>query len=135
MMRKTDFIIAGTEKRFGNFCIDTISFLFLVFLHAMVLDVWLEIMPEGGSDWFGVYFFLLYVIYHFVFEYFFGKTLGKFLTKTKVITKEGHRPSLQVLLIRGFARLIPLNPLSFLFSKRGWHDTISNTYVISDTNK
>lgn len=131
-MSKTDFIIVGSEKRFGNFCIDTIGFFFLVFLHAMVLDVWLEIMPEGGSDWFGVYFFLLYVMYHFISEYFFGKTLGKFLTKTKVLNEEGEKPSFQQLLIRNLFRLIPLDPFSFLFSKRGWHDTISKTYVIFD---
>jgi len=130
-MKKENTLI-DSAKRFGSWFIDSICFLFLVFLHAMVLDTWLGVMPEGGSDWFVIYFFILYVLYHLVFESFFGKTPGKFLTKTKVVNKEGEKPSFQQLLKRNLSRLIPLDPFSFLFSKRGWHDMISETYVVFD---
>lgn len=132
MLNHGDYIVVDSAKRFGNWCIDVVVFFFLVFLNAMVLDIWLGVMPEGGSDWFVVYFFMLYVLYYLFFEYFWGRTLGKFLIKTKVVNKEGEKPSFQQLLIRNLSRLIPLDPLSFFFSKRGWHDTISKTYVVFD---
>ncbi|RYH74534.1 RDD family protein [Flavobacteriaceae bacterium 144Ye] len=128
-------ILAEKATRFGHNIIDTIGFYFIVFLHAMVLDEWLGIIPEGGSDWFVFYFFFLYVMYHAFFEHFFGKTPGKFITKTKVVKNDGSKPSFMNILGRNTARLIPFDPLSFLFSDRGWHDQISNTYVIVDKKK
>ncbi len=121
---------ASKGTRFGNNIIDTIGFYFFIFLHAMILDEWLGLIPEGGSPIFGIYFFIFYVIYHLTFEYFFGKTPGKFLTGTKVIDSNGNKPNFKTLLIRNLCRLIPFDPLSFLIADRGWHDSISETYVI-----
>lgn len=125
-------ILADKGTRFGHNIVDTIGFYFIIFLHAMILDGWLGIMPEGGSNWFGIYFFFLYVMYHALFEHFFGKTPGKFLTKTKVVKKDGSNPTFMNILGRNTARLIPFDPLSYLFSDRGWHDQISDTYVVVD---
>ncbi len=121
---------ASKANRFANNFIDTIVFYFLIFLHAMILDGWLGIIPEGGSDWFVIYFFVFYVLYHFIFEYLFGKTPGKFITKTKVIDVDGNKPDFKTLLVRNFSRLIPFDALSFLLSDRGWHDSISKTHVV-----
>ncbi len=122
---------ASKGTRFGNNFIDTIGFYLIIFLNALVLDGWLGIMPEGGSDWFVLYFFILYVFYHFIFEYACGKTPGKFITGTKVIDSSGNRPEFKTLLIRNLCRLIPFDALSFLLSERGWHDSISKTYVVN----
>src|SRR5690606_773076 len=125
----TDYASKGS--RFGNNILDTIGFYFLIFLNAMVLDGWLGIMPEGGSGWFVLYFFALYVLYHLVFEYAFGRTPGKFITGTKVIDSAGKKPDFKTLFIRNLCRLIPFDALSFLVSERGWHDSISMTYVVN----
>lgn len=128
-------ILADTGTRFGHGIIDTIGFYFVIFLHAMILDEWLGIIPEGGSNWLGIYFFFLYVMFHTLFEHFFGKTPGKFLTKTKVVKKDGSKPTFMNILGRNTARLIPFDALSYLFSDRGWHDHISETYVVVDKKK
>lgn len=128
-------ILAEKGTRFLHNIIDTIGFYFVVFLSAMILDEGLGIMPEGGSDWFVIYFFFLYVMFHALFEHFFGKTPGKFLTKTKVVKKDGSKPTFWNTLGRNTARLIPFDPLSYLFSDRGWHDQISDTYVVMDKKK
>ncbi|TBN01902.1 RDD family protein [Hyunsoonleella flava] len=60
-----------------------------------------------------------------------GKSVGKFITKTKVVLEDGSRPSSSDFLKRSFSRMIPFEPFSFLGSEgRGWHDTISKTYVV-----
>ncbi|MBT0609179.1 RDD family protein [Aequorivita echinoideorum] len=128
-------ILAETGKRFLNNLIDTICFYFLIFLSAMLFDEVLGIVPEEGADWFVLYFILLYVVFHALFEYFFGKTPGKFLTKTKVVKRDGTRPTFWNILGRNTARLIPFDPISYLFSTRGWHDQVSNTYVVMDHSK
>ncbi len=126
------FIMADKGTRFGNNIIDTIVFYFLIFLSAMLFDEVLGIVPEGGSGWFLIYFVFLYIIFHTGFEHFFSKTPGKFLTKTTVVNKDGNKPTFSNLLGRNAARLIPFDGLSFLISERGWHDQLSNTYVIKD---
>jgi uncharacterized RDD family membrane protein YckC len=124
--------IKPVEKptRFLNFLIDTIIFMFIVFLHAMVLDVWLGIVPEGGFELFPLYLMGLYVLYHWGFEYYFQKTPGKFITKTKVVGKNGRKVGASKLFVRNLSRVIPFEVFSFLFSDRGWHDLISETYVV-----
>ncbi len=126
------FLLASKSLRFANCIIDSFIFFFLLFLNAMILDAWLGLVDEGGSDWFLLHFSLIYVSYYTLSEYFFGKTIGKLITKTKVVKKGGNKPTFINILGRNSARLIPFDSLSFLFSHKGWHDLLSNTYVILD---
>ncbi|WP_157805271.1 RDD family protein [Confluentibacter citreus] len=60
-----------------------------------------------------------------------GRTLGKYITKTKVVLIDGTNPNALDYLKRSFSRVIPFEALSFLGAEgRGWHDTISKTYVV-----
>ena len=122
--------IADKGLRFANYLIDTIGMMLLLALHAFVLDGLLHIIPQNGSIWLAIYFLLLYFAYHFIFEYFFGKTPGKFITNTIVVDYSGDKPSVKQRTIRNFGRLIPFDALSFLFGKHGWHDSISETQVV-----
>jgi len=115
--------------RLGNHIIDTIGVIIVVAIHAVIFDGWLHIMPEDGSPLLGIYFFFLYFLYHFLFEYFFSQTPGKFVTNTKVVDEDGNKPSLKTLLIRNLCRLIPLDNFSFLIGD-GWHDEFSGTEVV-----
>lgn len=135
LMETEKLLLADKGTRFLHNIIDTIGFYFCVFLSAIILDEWLGVMPKDGSGWFVVYFIFLYVMYHALFEHFFGKTPGKFLTKTKVLKKDGSKPTFINIFGRNAARLIPFDPLSYLFSDRGWHDQISDTYVVMDKKK
>jgi uncharacterized RDD family membrane protein YckC len=122
--------IADKGTRFGNHFIDNIAVIILVMLNAFLLDGLLHIVPEDGSPWLALYFFVLYFGYHFLFEYFFGRTIGKFITKTKVVAINGDQPNTKTLLIRNISRLIPFDNFSFLLGEDGWHDSISETRVI-----
>jgi uncharacterized RDD family membrane protein YckC len=71
--------------------------------------------------------------YHFIFEATLGRTPGKFLTGTRVVSSNGARASIGQILGRTLARFVPFEPLSFLFGGNppsGWHDKWSNTRVV-----
>jgi len=54
-----------------------------------------------------------------------SRTLGKLVTGTKVVNEDGGAPSLGQIVGRSFARFIPFEAFSFLFTEgRGWHDSI-----------
>lgn len=76
--------------------------------------------------------FFLYFVY---MEFKFQKTVGKFITKTKVIMNDGRKPDINEIFIRTACRLIPLDNISFIFTKNGFHDRLSNTTVIKEEIK
>jgi uncharacterized RDD family membrane protein YckC len=79
-----------------------------------------------------VFYFVFFSLW-FVFEFSFGKTPLKFLTKTKVVTQYGGKPTMLAIAIRTICRLIPFEWLTYLGNKGfGWHDTISKTRVVTD---
>ena len=85
----------------------------------------------------GIYLVIGMVIYSLLLEFKWGKTIGKVITMTKVIfVPTGEIPNFVTCIGRSLSRLIPLDPLSYLFSLKpaGWHDRISNTRVIRDQN-
>jgi hypothetical protein len=47
-----------------------------------------------------------------------------------VVKHDGSRPNMKSIIIRTLSRLIPFEPFSFLTAERGWHDTLSVTYVV-----
>jgi len=71
-------------------------------------------------------------VYYFTFESLTGgRTLGKYITGTKVLTWYGEKPSVGRFAKRSLCRLIPFNPFSFLAENpRGWHDSLSDTVVV-----
>jgi len=74
---------------------------------------------------------VLFFLYYFLTEYFFGKTLAKLITQTSVVSIEGETPTAGQLAIRTFARLVPVDFLTYFNAyPTGWHDTLSGVYVI-----
>jgi uncharacterized RDD family membrane protein YckC len=76
----------------------------------------------------------VYFLYCFLMEYFTGgRTIGKYITGTKVIMTDGQVPTLQDYFLRNLYRLVPFDTLSFL-GENGWHDSWSDTRVIHIKN-
>ncbi|WP_346883190.1 RDD family protein [uncultured Algibacter sp.] len=60
-----------------------------------------------------------------------GRSVGKYITKTRVVLEDGSIPTVVNFLKRSFSRMIPFDAFSYLGAEgRGWHDTISKTYVV-----
>ena len=76
----------------------------------------------------------VYFIYLLLMEYFTkGRTIGKYITGTKVISTDGLEPTFQDYFIRNISRFVPFDAFSF-FGENGWHDNWSDTRVINIKN-
>ena len=153
-MQRTNFkvtpdLYASKGQRFGNYLIDitivlvVLAALFFVFTYvyysvATDTTVMDDYIDETGSynplldrliTW--TLLALSYFCMELVLK---GKSVGKFITKTKVVMDDGSSPTYKEYLKRSFSRLIPFEQFSFLGDEgRGWHDTISKTYVVDET--
>jgi len=108
--------------RLFNFLIDSTLFFILVMAFSTLMKNYLE-----GKE-LKYFMILLYYVYYFVFEFFFGQTIGKMITKSKVVNVEnGEKPYFSRILIRTLSRLIPIDFLPYLFSSNGIHDILSKT--------
>ena len=123
---------ADKGARFGNYLVDLVAFIVLFMLHVVIIELVFNTSPDPESPWLGIYYLVLLFGYFFLFEYFFGKTPGKFLTKTKVVDMNGEWPGGKKLLIRTLCRFIPFDNFSFLFGPLGWHDSFSGTMVVRE---
>lgn len=128
--------IASSSQRFINFIIDRV-FIYILFVGLGFLDAFAgtQYLEFIASNWFldVLVTSLTMVLYCTVTEAVFGKTIGKVITRTKVVDLEGQRPELMNLLGRNLVRLIPFEAFSFLGSSPvGWHDSMSDTRVIVD---
>jgi uncharacterized RDD family membrane protein YckC len=131
--RRSPENLVGSGKRFLNSLIDGIFLYVVTTVINMVVVVALK--PKDQS--FGCFLLLFNLSVNFVyftlFEHFFGKSIGKFVTKTIVINQDGDRPTLAQIMKRSASRFIPFECFTFFGEQsHGWHDSISNTFVVSD---
>ena len=130
--------LAKTKLRVFNGLIDLVTF-FIIWvvlgsLLAYILARNLYIMPWdvqiiqiiSGPPLFLMYFVLM--------EYFTQRTLGKMITKTKVVSHSGGRAGLIQIFIRTLCRVIPFEYFTYLGSLEGLHDRFSGTIVVSNVN-
>ena len=120
--------VVGSIIRFLNFLIDFIIWLVIVTIFTFPLSANDEIEMLFGY----VIMFATFIGYYGVMEIKFQKTIGKFITKTKVVKMNGEKPENSDIILRTFCRLIPFDRVSFLFTKNGIHDFLSKTKVIKD---
>ncbi len=118
LRRELDLVPAG--KRFFNFLIDAIM------IYIIIQIVYL--LPY--SSYYDFIVFFIFPIYYIIAEYKYQQTIGKFITKTKVIDIYGNKPTLKQIVLRTLIRFVPYEILTFLMRERGWHDTWTKTYVL-----
>lgn len=111
--------------RLTNFIIDTV--VYLVFMYFFLL-LFRNIVDRENVKWISM---ICYLMYYFIFEYFMGQTIGKIITKSKVISKDGEQNNFFIRILgRTLMRFIPLDILSYLFTSNGFHDRISKTITV-----
>jgi uncharacterized RDD family membrane protein YckC len=131
------FEYASAGQRFVNYLIDIIIFYVLMF----IVGIFIGIAAVAGvastesititilTYVFAIAFFLLY---YTLLEGSKGKTLGKLVSKTKVVTEDGTPMTYNKAFVRSLSRLVPFEPLSVFFGVKMWHDQWTNTMVVKD---
>jgi len=136
--------LANALSRGTNVLLDTIAILgFMWFFGQELHAIWpayvadpAQLMDSRDMTTLLMYQLAVSLPYYLLLETYFGKSLGKFVTKTRVVNAEtGELPSGRQVLIRTLMRNIPLEYLWYIFSVRGPHDFLSNTFVIDDDNE
>jgi hypothetical protein len=116
--------------RFIHFIVDTIVWLIIAAILTFPLNAKDDLQMLLGY----LLLFTSFMGYYTFMETKYQKTIGKFMTKTKVVNKNGSKPEVGDIVRRTFYRLIPFDRISFLFSPNGFHDRLSDTTIIKDEN-
>lgn len=135
--------LAARKYRFYNLLIDSIViyllniffYIIMIFVNIIFQDLFnFEIRYfENNPFWILFNFIPFYLLYYSVTEALWGKTIGKVITKTKVINVDGSDIGLGKAILRTLCRFIPFDHLSFFDEQRtGWHDRFTKTIVIDD---
>ena len=125
---KINSYVAGSGIRFLNFIIDFIIWLIIAGILTFPLNA-----NNGTQMLLGYLIFLgTFIGYYSIMEIKFQKTVGKFVTKTRVIKLNGEKPKNSDIISRTFCRLIPFDRISFIFFYYGIHDMLSKTKVVKD---
>ena len=118
----TLYKIMKKRTRLYNFIIDSIIFFIIVLVFSILLKEYIE---RQNLKYLMI---LLYYLYYFILELTIGQTIGKIITKTRVVTIDNsEKPNFKKIFIRTLSRLIPIDFISYLFSSNGIHDSLSKT--------
>lgn len=129
---ETESNSASSILRFVNYFIDVIAGYITAFIIATIISFILPFDFIGFEIGATILVVASFFAYYILMEVIFQKTLGKFITNTKVVTMNGQKPKERDIVARTFCRLIPFDHISFLFTKNGFHDSLSKTKVIKD---
>lgn len=133
---------ASLGTRFVNNFIDTIILLIINFILSFISAVIYNITfihffyfyNNGGFLWNMFMGSVFGFVYFFFWENFTdGRTPGKYITGTKVISTDGKKPTTRQIVSRSLYRLIPFEAFTF-FGTDGWHDSMTDTRVINYKN-
>ena len=129
-------------KRFGHYILDAII---LGVINFLVDQVWLNVLNTQDPFTLSenrVFLtiipsldnMVILVLYYFLCENYLQRTIGKYATNCVVIDRYAEKPKPDALFGRSAARLVPFEAFSCL-SDRGWHDTWSKTYVVTEEER
>lgn len=132
--------LASSNQRFLTYLLDgliigpgSLAIGFGVGIALSVVGKTSEETVNRASLYVQLFVWIMIFLYYVGMEAMLGRTLGKLVTGTRVVSVDGTDPSIGQIIGRTLCRSIPFDPLSFLFGSEpvGWHDKISGTRVIS----
>ena len=131
--KQVDSNEAGLTSRFLNFLVDSIVWFVLAFISSYIIVPLILLTNERLLGFMvSIWFIAIFIVYYAIMEIKWQKTVGKFVTKTRVVNLNGEIPDKSDIISRTFCRLIPFDRVSFLFAKNGIHDFLSSTKVVNE---
>ena len=124
--------IVGTGTRVLNFLVDFVIIFILAFA---VYRAWAFYSYYYGIIYIPVYYFLGLTgfLYYLFFEAIWQRTPGKWMSLSKVVNKQGNKPSFLQILLRSAMRIVGviiIDSIFLSFLDETWHDFASNTQVV-----
>ena len=125
---------ANTGDRLANYFIDLIAFvgLYVGVSFVLISTDFISVDEVEEDEW--VTTLLIWVVY---FGYYVllegsnrGKTVGKMVSKTRVVTLDGNPIDYGTAFVRTLIRLIPFEFLSAFSGGQMWHDKWTKTKLI-----
>jgi uncharacterized RDD family membrane protein YckC len=136
---KVEADLASFGQRVGNFFIDQfVGGAMAGFVMPVILAEWVEPWELNRSALRLVSTLLnmgFLLVYYCVLEGFTGRTVGKWITRTRVVSVDGEPATFGRIVMRSVVRFIPFDAMSFLFADAGWHDRLSRTRVVRSKRK
>lgn len=131
---------AGKVQRLLTCIIDIISFYIIEGILGIFMGALSVMMHFSFAGWSGgtvqLFFLFMYfaiiILYYTLLEGSKGKTLGKLITKTKVVTEDGDPITYKQAFLRTLCRFVPFEPFSAFFGLTMWHDQWTKTVVVKD---
>ncbi len=120
---KQKFALAASSKRILNLIIDQIIILVLSSILFYLLGL-------NSAIVFLLVLLIIDLSYYLVLETVSSQTVGKMITKSKVVTITGEKPRFLTIGLRTVCRFIPFEQYSFINSNVGLHDKLSSTITI-----
>lgn len=129
--------VASSNKRLVNMFVDLFTSLVFIFVGAYFIGILLVFFDVNALSFLNNFesfiSYGLWLVYYIVFEFYLNKTIGKYLSGTKVIMDDGSKPTIKAIFIRSICRLVPFEIFSFSGKTPiGWHDRWSHTLVIDE---
>lgn len=131
-------LLVSSGTRFFNYILDLIFFIIIMIIIGFIMAILVDLFNltsfgelMQGSIVSNLIAIIVSTIYYTVTEALFGRSLGKFITGCVVVDENGQKPDFGIIFKRSLCRLIPFDAFTFLGGSRGWHDSISDTYVIN----
>ena len=136
-----DYDRASTLKRLANYIIDIIVFYIFLFILAIVVGIFAPTLLDQFIANDNGYALLDRIITIFIYAIFMslvesilnGKSVGKYITKTRAVNLDGSKISASTAFARGLSRAVPFCAFSaFGHPCNPWQDRWTNTKVINE---
>lgn len=128
-----NYQLLSKSKRIINLLIDTMVVGILTLFVMIILDyAGINSKFISTKSNIKIIFIVIQICYYLILEYTLNKTIGKFITHSKVVNLDFSKPNFFQLIIRTVIRFVPFEFLSFINMGKGWHDLLSKTLVIED---
>lgn len=134
---------AGLVKRFLNLLLDYLAVMGIVFVITLLV-VFYEMLDRTEQsqplslldEYINLVLIISFIVYYTICEGLWGRSFGKLVTGTKVVTLSGAPVTFRSAFFRSIIRLLPFEPLSFFGNGFGngagvgWHDKWTGTRVV-----
>lgn len=121
--------VVGIGTRIIDFLVDTTIILLLSYFANRANNFYAYYWKFSNIPYWTIFCIVL-VVYYIIGEGLLGTTLGKKASISKVVNRNGQRPSFLQIIVRSMVRIIPLEFVLIPFTDRTLHDIVSKTYVV-----